>query len=247
MTTQQFYHPFRPAIAMIELIFAIVIMGIVFMSAPMMISSATKSSTVAFQQESIAIAAAHTASLMSYAWDEQNSDGRVKQNNNVLCTNSSTGALDRNVSITPNRLRGEDTNCSNASTAFGQPDLDPDDATIHELVPDDIDDFDGNITTLTVADQSPSVANEGDYMDQNITITTQVFYESDAPSDPTFGTCTSSSGCAYSNPGLVAGSTTNVKGITTTLTSANLPDKQIVLNAFMCNIGAPNVVAQGGY
>jgi len=46
------YH--RKAIAMIELIFAIVVMGIVMLSAPMLVNKATQSSYVALQQESIA-------------------------------------------------------------------------------------------------------------------------------------------------------------------------------------------------
>ncbi len=43
----------RPAIAMIELIFAIVIIGIVLMSVPQLISTAAKSGYVTIQQEAI--------------------------------------------------------------------------------------------------------------------------------------------------------------------------------------------------
>ncbi len=60
----------RPGIAMIELIFAIVIMAIVLMSAPMMIGTATKSSNVSLQQESIAIAAAEIGMILTHHWDE---------------------------------------------------------------------------------------------------------------------------------------------------------------------------------
>ena len=64
----------RPAIAMIELIFAIVIMGIILMSAPMLISTATKSGYVAIQQEAINEAASQINMIMGYHWDEGSSN-----------------------------------------------------------------------------------------------------------------------------------------------------------------------------
>jgi hypothetical protein len=65
----------RPAIAMVELIFAIVIMGIVLMSAPMLISTASKSGYVAIQQEAINEAASQVNMIMGYHWDENNTNG----------------------------------------------------------------------------------------------------------------------------------------------------------------------------
>ena len=64
----------RPAIAMIELIFALVIMAIVLMSAPMLISTATKSGYVAIQQEAINAAASQVNMIMGYHWDENSAD-----------------------------------------------------------------------------------------------------------------------------------------------------------------------------
>jgi len=60
----------RPAIAMIELIFSIVIMGLVLLSAPMLISTATKSTTVALQQEGINEVASRINMILTYEWDE---------------------------------------------------------------------------------------------------------------------------------------------------------------------------------
>jgi hypothetical protein len=235
---------------MIELIFAIVIMGIVLMSAPMMIGSATKSSTVAFQQESIAIAAAHTAALMTYAWDEQNTDGR---SNAVLCTNSSVAAFACNNSADGTRIRKVANNpayniMASPANTFGHIDLDVG-TNRPETIPDDVDDFENNTTTLTIANTSPAVTDEGDYMDKNISIATRVSYAGDVPSDANLTTCSGGNGCAYSNPAPSGGTITNVKLIQTTLSSTNpvLGDKNIVLNAFMCNIGVPPVASQGGY
>jgi len=76
---------FRPAIAMIELIFAIVIMGIVMMSAPMLVSTASKSGFVAIQQEGISEVASQLNMILSYAWDENNADPTLGQM--ILTTN----------------------------------------------------------------------------------------------------------------------------------------------------------------
>ena len=244
--------PLRPAIAMIELIFAITIMGIVLMSAPMMIGSAVKSSTVAFQQESIAIAAAHTASLMTYAWDEQNTDGRGQDN--VLCTQSTVSAFDCNNSSDNTRIRKAANNpayniMASAKNTFGDPDPDVGTGST-EIILDDVDDFDGNTTQLTITNDTPTETNEGDYMDQTVSVSTQVSYAADAPSGSSgLSSCSSNSGCAYSQPASSGGTVTNVKLIRTTLTStaSGMEDKNIVLNAFMCNIGVPVVASQSGY
>ena len=60
----------RPAVAMIELIFAIVIMAIVLLSAPMLISTASKSGFIAIQQEAINEAASQVNIIMGHHWDE---------------------------------------------------------------------------------------------------------------------------------------------------------------------------------
>jgi len=62
----------KKAIAMIELIFALVIMGIVLMSAPMLIQQSVKSSNIALQQEAIVAAASQTSIILSMHWDEEN-------------------------------------------------------------------------------------------------------------------------------------------------------------------------------
>ena len=61
---------YKRGIAMVELIFAIVIIGVVLLSAPMLIYQASQNNTVALQQEAIAAVAAHTRILLSKHWDE---------------------------------------------------------------------------------------------------------------------------------------------------------------------------------
>ena len=64
----------RAAIALIELIFAIVIIGITLLSVPNLLSLSKSSSQNAITQESISSAASHLAMIMSQYWDEADSD-----------------------------------------------------------------------------------------------------------------------------------------------------------------------------
>ena len=67
----------RKAIAMIELIFAIVIVGIALLSVPNLIYRATESGYTAMQQEAIAAAASDISLILTKRWDEANTDPRL--------------------------------------------------------------------------------------------------------------------------------------------------------------------------
>lgn len=221
---------YRTGIAMIELIFAIVIMGIVLMSAPMLISNATKSNITAFQQESIAIVASHANALMSYAWDESNT---LPNSSSFLLTTTAGNALlneaTRGAVATINRKRRY-TPLGSDATAIGANAGDS----------DDVDDFNGiniNLTQYTAAQAS----NIGGYIDQNITIATAVAYHNDNPTGA--NNYNAAGQFTFNLPAVVgAAGITNIKRIRTTLTSvspdAEIRNKQIILHAFMCNIGA---------
>jgi len=207
-----------------------------------MLTTATKSSVVSFQQESIAIVAAHANAMMSYAWDEQNTESQG--NYGILSTHTTTNSLKRESNITAGMMRRQkgvplayvQIDASNSNDFGTEKDLDPGTASV-EIIRDDIDDFDGNVSRLITADNVDAITNEGDYMDKNITIATTVQYYTDNSSSADFSSCQNAGdGCAYSNPAMVA-TTTNVKFITTRLTSENTDDKNITMKMFMCNIG----------
>ncbi len=222
---------------MIELIFAIVVLGITMMSAPLLISQATSSSRVTFQQESIAITAAHTSALMTYAWDETN----TRQGNNIAILgtpNASTDdALEANA--TNPQYRG--------NVAFTFPNArkrrfniinDPQATTIAYLGNetdadtrnDDIDDFRGNGLNLISIAGTQNKANQGEYMDTNITLTTAVSYGRDAANY-------AADTINFNTPFVASLTASNIKTVNVTFTSNNT-DTNILLQAFMCNIGS---------
>jgi len=61
----------RPAIAMLELIFALVIMGIILLSAPLILDISIRSSNIALQQKSINNAFSRLNTQLSNTWDSQ--------------------------------------------------------------------------------------------------------------------------------------------------------------------------------
>ncbi len=219
---------------MIELIFTIVIMGIVMMSAPMLMSTASKSGYVAIQQEAINEAASQVNIIMGYHWDKSDTNEsflppilRVASGDSNLDADANTGRR----SGTPKEsfrsfIRSDGQKDLNAS-ALGSTD-------VSDTVKDDIDDFDGDTSLKEIED-----AGLVDYVEDTTTIriNTAVRYIAD-------GTSTSNS--ITFNPDFISAGTTtsasstNIKRITVTLTNTGAPeelDKTIVLHAFSCNIG----------
>ena len=233
---------------MVELIFAIVVIGITLMQAPTLIAQAGKSATVAYMQESIAIAATHTNQLLSYAWDEQNTD---QYHMNILNV-SATGDSELNPDTTLRVVRASGGAASAfassrvrlfhpvdlpaASAALG---LDTNESAGTE---DDVDDFDGATTTLQV--HTANNTNDGEYIDKNISIATAINYSSDAANYDNNASFTINS---ISNT--AAGGSTNIKYVTTTLTTTSTAEelsKSIVLRGFMCNIGSARLESRSG-
>ena len=225
------YKKLRPAIAMIELIFSIVIMGIVMLSAPMLISTSTKSTFVSLQQEGINEAASRIYMIMGYDWDEEN----ILPNNitpTILHTTSTTAGL-REVGTTKRRAgiplsskRAYITELNatadyNASTTLGNDGNDS----------DDIDDF------IAITTVNPIEAATIDYVEKQgkVNINTTITYGSDSVTGGY-----NQNIITFTPFNASASTTSNIKNITVTLTSTSGVGeltKSIVFQAFMCNIG----------
>ncbi len=249
------HYTLRPAIAMIELIFAITVIGITLLSVPLVISQATSSSTTALQQESIAMAASHMSAVLTYEWDEQNVGVNAGRILNVTSGDTDlqqqAGTLVRKgVTSFPNARRRQFVSSTTpffATTTLG---IDSDDNNATFGI-DDIDDFNNRPLKLILSSNTLNDVDKGDYIDTNVTLTTTVVYNDDAA---TYSS-TSNTGFAFSDPfgrtAVPTGSSTNIKHITVTLTSDNpnsdLQDKNITLHAFMCNIGSGIPASRSGF
>jgi hypothetical protein len=230
VNTKMSYSHFRPAIAMIELIFAIVIMGIVLMSAPMLMSTATQSTTVGLQQEGINEASSKVNMILSYVWDEQDTDDNVTP---PILHVTNGNSLFEPATAKDNRTRiGIPLKSSrmffpvlDASSTLGF-DSEENNTSIH----DDVDDYNGETLTTLTSIESAST----DYAESTtVKIETKVIYGDDSYTD----------GATYSYVPFASGTaTSNVKNIEVKLTStdtanADVLEKTIVFRAFVCNIG----------
>ncbi len=221
---------FKPAMAMIELIFAIVVMGIVLMSAPMLISTAQNSTSVVLQQEGINQAVSRITMILTYPWDEADSNdscippvlhvthGDSDLNETLTSDGNGTG---RRAGVPINSSSRKFNTCGNdmyASTTLGADAGDK----------DDIDDF--GTTSLT------QIQNQGGrYIGKDsATINTSITYGSDAADYSNGG----STPIVFIPSGGTA--TSNIKNIdvnVTTFASDTELKSSIVMHAFSCNIG----------
>lgn len=223
----------RKAIAMVELIFAIVIMAIVMMSAPMLIGSASTGSLVAVQQEAIAASASELGMILTRDWDEAGTD--ETSDSPILIVSNGDAALNMILAPDGNSSgRRVGTPITSSRKSFTSISSTERFATLKaafetENDADDIDDFDTDTISLT----GTSYAG-GDLADTTISIATTVIYISDTPSAGTYNSVT----LTLNNPfdANVTG-TSNIKSISAQTTSTVL-DTSIALQAFSCNIGS---------
>lgn len=229
-------NPLRPAIAMIELIFAIVVIGIILMSAPMLISTAAKSGYVAIQQEAINEAASRVNMIMTFHWDENSADNTILDP--ILQTASPIADLAETTYADGNGTGIRRGTPRESYRSFIRPDNSRGLATAagtlgNDGLENDIDDFMG-----TIGLNLSGTGTEADYIEKNVTITTTVAYIADATSAATYNASTINFDANFTQ---TSGTTTNIKRISTTLTSdiasPDELDKTIILQAFSCNIG----------
>lgn len=232
----------RRAVAMLELIFAIVILGIVMMSAPMLIATATESTYVGLQQEAVASASSEIGMILTHHWDEGNTD--PTRSASILVSSDGDNDLDEAIvgTIPTGKRAGTPSSSSRRFRTLG--------GTINTTPSanlgtdggdrDDIDDFITAAATALKDEESTSTLT-GDVVDKGITIEVNVNYLNDTPGGSSYkGTDTT---LTYNRPFVnpaAAGNDSNIKQVQVRLRS-NRPEeelqKDIVLNAFSCNIG----------
>lgn len=226
----------RHAIAMIELIFAIVVMGIVMMSAPMLISTAAKSGYVAIQQASISEAAAQVNIILGYQWDENNTDESYDPI--VLSTTNGDSGLNEN-GLTGVRVGTPIESFRKFTSGGGKRGIATSIGT-DSGDSDDIDDFDNTQVHLQL---ESNVGGTADYIETTtIDINRTVAYMLDNPNGSDSYTNGGGGTLSFSPTFTNATPTTNIKRIQVTLTNPSsveeLSNTAITLHAFSCNIGS---------
>jgi hypothetical protein len=210
---------------MIELIFAIVVMGIILMSAPMLVSTAAKSTSVSLQQEGINQAVSRISEILTYEWDQADTNDSCIPP--VLHVSSSGDSLLKEVNGTSRRV-GVPTLSNSRTFRCGSREYNASTTLTKEgSIDDDIDDFNRDTSLVEIE------GAHTDYIEKTtVSIATTVAYINDNASYD-------SATLTYV-PGGTPGSSTNIKQISVTLTSTSGVDeldKNITMRAFSCNIG----------
>ena len=222
----------RSAMSMLELVVAIVVMGIVVMSLPLILTQVQNNNAFAMQQEAILAAKAKIGDILTYEWDA-NSYSAADQRAYVLDT-SSDSELSRVVGTSrrighvnvDNRRKLFDTVVTPTSVAnLGN------DGTLN-----DIDDFSG-LPAVALTVTAGEDAQNLDYI-FDLNLTTTVTYAADAANYTS-----STIGTFVLNPDNNA-TITNIKTISVQVAGAQNP---ITLRAFSCNIGESSLLPSRPY
>lgn len=214
----------RKAIAMIELIFSLVVMGIVMLSVPNLLGMAAGSSYTSLQQEAIATAASDISIILGREWDEMNTFQEIGEPILVTAGNDDLDQGSRSSQFGRTFELKTGGNPLIATYPLGSDTGDS----------DDIDDANGVTVTLT---NNQTVSSKTGSIDQDITIATTVTYINDAEGSDNWNS-QQSAVFNYNRAEIL--NTTNIKSITTRLTTntgAVELNKDITLFAFSCNIG----------
>lgn len=224
----------RKGMAMLELIFSIVIMGMAMLVIPMLMTMSNKSTYTAINQEAIAIASTEIGLILTNHWDEQNTDLNtsapilITAGNADLGANIETGKRAGIPYISSGRsfLTSMGGGFKEASSNFNDGDL------------DDLDDFNGRVSKLALIGEAQT--KTGDYVDKLSKITTTVSYVDDTPSAGTYKG--SSNTLVFNDPfnKPAGGGTTSIKRVEVLLNTDSENEKlqkNLRLNAFSCNIG----------
>jgi type II secretory pathway pseudopilin PulG len=242
----------KRGIAMVELIFSLVIMGIVLLSAPMLIQQSINSGNIALQQEAIVAAASQTSVVLSMHWDENNNSNSAVS----PMLDIDRAPFDFDETTTPLGLKDGVAGRISTSTAgttlpptlpadFGiDPTADENTTELDFTDFDDVDDYDNSNFSLTVFNSETTTADVGDYIDVNITMATAINYAEDRVSSvvPTNTIPLNGSTLNLNNNINKNALTTpsNIKFIRVNLTSNSgikELEKNITFEAFSCNIG----------
>jgi len=205
----------RKAASMLELIVAIVIMGMAVMTLPMMLEQTQKNNEFAFQQEVLLAAKTKLGDTLTYRWDENS------LNNERIVVLETNGDSELTSSIDNRRVghiygdKRRKFNLENNATAT---------ANFNDGNIDDLDDFDGESVGLF------GVVAELDYRFIDFNMTTTVTYVSDTADY-------NSTNLSFNLDTATAGGTTSIKMLTLRIADAAENIEPFTLRAYSCNIG----------
>jgi len=205
----------------IELIIAIVVIGIALMSVPLLLSQSSRSDEFSINQEAILAATTKIGDILTYPWNETNSSGIL----HVFDVTHGDSDLNRSPDDNSTRRIGH------FKEKYRRKFYDQITEANATLGHDKGNEFDG-MGDFNGTDDNISSSGTGDYL-MNLNLSTRVFYISDDAnysSSPTLNF-----GDLNVSP---ATPTTNIKMVKVNVSDAHTNQIITTLKAFSCNIGS---------
>lgn len=218
----------RKAASMLELVIAIVVMGIAVSALPLILTQSQNSNALALQQEAIMATKAKISYILAYEWDANSYDASAGVSR-VLNTTSSASAHDAFDTTSTRRIghvgadKRRKLKDTNSTTRMAT--LISNDGLI------DIDDFD------YVPDENISISNQDDYI-FSILLNPAISYISDGNNSLDYNS--SIIGFNFSTTPITS-DPTNIKMITVTTT---VNDRNITMRAYASNIGESSILSK---
>ena len=224
----------RKAFSFIELVVAIVVMGIVFLTVPLILSETQRSSALAIQQEAVMAGMTQLVNTMSYRWDERQTDDTLNGGYaKVLDTKNGASAF-QCINMNGSRWRRGHFRETDRRRCYNS-ERNATDATA--LGPDggDLDDIDDIIMTneeLLVSASSAQELNASFEYKKNYEINLSIYYIDDNTGFDYNQTTVTGSIPTTTSAGLIS---TNIKMLSATIVSTE--GEKVVLRSFLTNIG----------
>lgn len=215
----------RHAMSMIELVFAIVIMGIAVMSLPLILTQVQNNNAFAMQQEAILAAKAKIGEILTYEWDGESFDTNASRSFVLDTINVTSDPELRRVGTTAQRFGHVNANYRRKFS--------PTNPTAPSST-GEIDMFNGQPTTIAA---SLEEAGTLDYV-FTLTLTPTITYAKDS-ANYTISPLNDFE-LDFDNVNAI----TNIKTISVQVTGS---DQNITLRTFTCNIGESTLLPSRPY
>ena len=225
----------RKAVSLIELIIAIVVMGIAVMSLPLILTQTQSNNALALQQEAILSTKAKIGFISSYPWDQNSWDG-TGSIFRVLDTSASPSADNAFATADIRRIGHIQTDKRRRLWDVGNANRAPNNEVTAAPNEDDIDDFDSHDDNITIADPT-----QMDYIFA-LTMTPEIVYLRDSLSAGNYlNSNTIQFDFDATNTETNTSRPTNIKMITVRTVSQVGNDVNVSLRSFASNIGQSKI------
>jgi prepilin-type N-terminal cleavage/methylation domain-containing protein len=226
----------RKAVSLIELIIAIVVMGIAVMSLPLILTQTQSNNALALQQEAILSTKAKIGFISSYPWDQNSWDG-TGGIFRVLDTSASPSADNAFATADIRRIGHIQTDKRRRLWDVGHANRAPNNEVTAAPNEDDIDDFDSHDDNITIADPT-----QMDYIFE-LTMTPEIVYLRDSLSANNYlNSRTIQFDFNAINTETNTSRPTNIKMITVRTVSQVGNDVNVSLRSFASNIGQSKIL-----